>query len=71
MTMSPLMIDEDGVRVIVVEDEPELRDNLVIGLSAHGFEVRGAGNATSLAVLMEETPVDIRKVDLLPANGYG
>ncbi len=58
------MIGEDAVRVIVVEDEPELRDNLVIGLSAHGFEVRGAGNATSLATVMEEVPIDIVVLDL-------
>ena len=39
---------ESEPQVIIVEDEPVLRDNLIIGLTARGFRVRGVADGASL-----------------------
>jgi DNA-binding response OmpR family regulator len=53
-----------GTRVIVVEDEPVLLDNLVIGLTACGLQVRGVADGASLDSAMADQPVDVVVLDL-------
>jgi len=52
------------LRIILVEDEPELLDNLVIGLSAHGLDVRGARDGVELEAALAQYPADIILLDL-------
>lgn len=53
-----------GPRIIIVEDEPVLRDNLIIGLTAHGFDVRGVADGLLLDRALAEQPADIVVLDL-------
>ena len=46
-------------QIIIVEDEPVLRDNLTIGLTAHGFDVRGVADGLSLDTAMAEQSADV------------
>lgn len=52
------------IRVIIVEDEPELRDNLMIGLSSHGLDVIAAGNGVELDAALSRHSADIILLDL-------
>ena len=58
------MNKERALHVIIVDDEPELRDNFMIGLSAHGFEVRGAGDGAALDAALSEQSADLVVLDL-------
>jgi len=55
---------ESGPQVIIVEDEPVLRDNLIIGLTACGFQVRGVADGASLDIAMSVQPADVVVLDL-------
>lgn len=55
---------DDMLRVLIVEDEPELRDNLMIGLSAHGFMVRGVGDGAAMDDALAEAAADLIVLDL-------
>ena len=53
-------------RVLVVDDEPHMRDMLELGLDQHGFEVRCAqGGAAALALLRESWRPDVIVLDVL------
>jgi two-component system, response regulator PdtaR len=45
----------DPIKVLVVEDEPLVRMNIVDQLSDEGFEVLEAGNADEAIALLEQT----------------
>ena len=55
---------ESRPQVIIVEDEPVLRDNLTIGLTSHGFDVRGVADGVHLDTAMAVHPVDVVVLDL-------
>lgn len=55
---------EPRPQVIIVEDEPVLRDNLTIGLTAHGFDVRGVADGLQLDTAMAEHNADVVVLDL-------
>jgi len=48
----------------VVENEPVLLDNLIIGLTACGFQVSGVADGTSLDGAMAEQLADVVVLDL-------
>ncbi len=50
--------------VIVVEDEPEILENLCIGLSSFQLNTRGASDSIALDRLLAEEPADIIVLDL-------
>jgi DNA-binding response OmpR family regulator len=52
------------LRVIIVEDEPKLLENLVIGLTHHGFEVTGVVDGSSLDAALALKPADVIVLDL-------
>jgi DNA-binding response OmpR family regulator len=52
------------LQIIVVEDDPELLDSLVIGLSAHGFEVRGVCDGADLDAALTKRMAHIVVLDL-------
>lgn len=61
-------------RVVVVEDERPLREDMVEYLSAQGFHAKGAENSTALdAILAEGAPYDLAVLDInLPGeSGFG
>jgi two-component system response regulator MprA len=51
-------------RVLLVEDDAELRDLLARGLSAEGFAVATAGSATELLEGVSKAPADVLVVDI-------
>lgn len=64
------MKHEDSLSIIVVEDEPELREFLITGLNYHGFKVRGVGDGPELDAAMAQEPAHIVLLDLgLPKEG--
>ena len=58
------MNNEKNLRIVIVEDEPELRDNLIIGLTSHGLDVRGAANGIELDAALADQAADIVLLDL-------
>ena len=65
MTVNIMTVNiESLLRIIIVEDEPVLRDNLIIGLTAHGFDVRGVADGVSLDIAMADQPADVVVLDL-------
>lgn len=52
------------LRVIVVEDEPKLQENIIIGLTHHGFEVTGVADGIGLDAALAERPADMVVLDL-------
>ena len=62
-----------AARILVVDDEPNIRDLLSTGLSFAGFQVKTVANgaATISAVLEEEPDLIILDVMLPDINGFG
>jgi DNA-binding NtrC family response regulator len=57
-------------RVLIVDDEPRMRDMLSRAVTEMGFEASAAGSAESGLRAMEQTPADIVLLDLnLPGMG--
>jgi len=64
------MTHENPLSIIIVEDEPELREYLSIGLSYYGFEVRGVGDGAQLDLALAQRQPHIVLLDLgLPREG--
>ena len=64
------MKQEKPLSIVVVEDEPELREYLMVGLSYYGFEMRGVGDGAELDAALAEKPAHIVLLDLgLPKEG--
>lgn len=58
------------ISIVVVEDEQELREHLIAGLSRFGFELRGAADGAELDALLAIKPANIVLLDLgLPKEG--
>ncbi|MCR8670772.1 response regulator transcription factor [Agrococcus sp. HG114] len=64
---------EPNAKVLVVDDEPHIRDLLTTSLRFAGFDVRavGAGAAAISAVLEEEPDLILLDVMLPDINGFG
>jgi two-component system OmpR family response regulator len=52
------------IRVLVIEDEPDLREDLIFGLRHEGFEVSSLADGQGLDLLLEDCPVDVILLDL-------
>ena len=63
----------DGPKILVVDDEPNIRDLLTTSLRFAGFMVRavGTGAQTISAVLEEEPDLIVLDVMLPDINGFG
>ncbi len=55
---------ESKLRIIIVEDEEDLRTVLVTILSRLGHDVRGAGDGASLDLALADYPADVVVLDL-------
>lgn len=65
MNYEPMTVTSENVlSIVIVEDEPELRDNLVLGLTSHGFNVRGVGDGRELDAALAEQQIDIVVLDV-------
>jgi len=53
-----------SLRVLVVEDEPKLLENLIIGLTHCGLEVTGVADGVGLDSVLEQNSVDVIVLDL-------
>jgi DNA-binding NtrC family response regulator len=53
-----------GRRVLVVDDEPRMREMLSRAITEMGFEASSAGSAESATRLLEQSPPDILLLDL-------
>ena len=51
-------------RVVVVDDEADIRETVGDYLSMHGFEVSAAENALAMRKLIERQPVDVAILDV-------
>ena len=62
----------DGPRILIVDDEPNIRDLLTTSLRFAGFAVRAVGNGAQAisAVLEEEPDLIILDVMLPDMNGF-
>ena len=57
------------IHVLVIEDDPDLLDDVIFGLRHEGFEVSGAPDGSDLAQRLERHPVDVLVLDLnLPGD---
>ena len=67
------MILMNGPRILVVDDEPNIRDLLTTSLRFAGFAVRAVGNGAAAisAVIEEEPDLIILDVMLPDMNGFG
>lgn len=54
----------DRIRILVVDDDPDLRRAVAISLHAHGFAVRTVGTAHDALGAASESPPDLVVVDL-------
>ncbi|AOJ01872.1 MULTISPECIES: response regulator [Burkholderia] len=52
-------------RIIVLDDEAEIRNILQRFLASHGFDVRSARNSTQLDVFLERQPYDLLILDIM------
>ncbi len=58
-------------RVLLVEDDPAVREAVQRGLEAHGFDVRSVDSAEQAIVTMASTPVDAIVLDIGLPNMNG
>ena len=68
----PVARGHEGVRVLLVEDDHELREALAEHLRLHGIEVAEADSARAFSDALRAAPVDVAIIDVnLPdASGY-
>ena len=52
------------IRVLVIEDDPDLLDDVVFGLRHEAFEASGAPDGSGLAQRLKQQPVDVLVLDL-------
>ena len=58
------MNDYTNIRVLVVDDEPAIRDSLSAFMDYYGFETAACGRTEEARELMMEKPFDVCVVDL-------
>jgi CheY-like chemotaxis protein len=60
-----------GHRVLVVDDDPDIRDYFTSFLEDHGYEVRTAGSAVTAFSDLEECRPDVVLIDVLMPGKSG
>lgn len=58
------MNNYSNIRVLVIDDEPAIRDSLTAFLDDYGFQTASCGSAEEARDLMFERPFDVCVVDL-------
>lgn len=57
--------EEDGARILVVDDDPGIRDVIGDFLSRHGYRVQEASDARSMEQALQRGPVDLIVLDVM------
>lgn len=60
-----------GEKILLVEDEPDIRDLLLFNLQREGYAVTASGNVTDALALMRDTACDLLLTDNLLPDGCG
>ena len=58
-------------RILVVDDEPQIREMLSMYFSRHGYETSTAGDSATTLRIVKETPVDVVVLDISLADEDG
>ena len=58
-------------RILVVDDEPQIREMLSMYFSRHGYDAATAGDSATTLRLVKETPVDVVVLDISLADEDG
>jgi DNA-binding response OmpR family regulator len=58
-------------RILVVDDEPQIREMLSMYFVQHGYEASTAGNSAETLRIIKETPVDVVVLDISLADEDG
>jgi DNA-binding response OmpR family regulator len=60
------MLSEHGMkqRILVVDDEPQIREMLSMYFASHGYETLSAGDSTQAIRAVEENEVDVAVLDI-------
>jgi DNA-binding response OmpR family regulator len=58
-------------RILVVDDEPQIREMLSMYFVQHGYEASTAGNSAETLRIIKETPVDVVVLDISLAHEDG
>ncbi|MGH7368815.1 MAG: response regulator, partial [Candidatus Rokuibacteriota bacterium] len=65
LSEKPTGVDRDGLRVLVVEDEPDAAEMIRYNLGKEGYEVRLAGNGTEALRQVKEARPDVILLDIM------
>ncbi|MFP6556747.1 response regulator [Paraburkholderia sp. B3] len=65
LTTIPAPGDRRAARIIVLDDEAEIRNMLQRYLAAHGFDVRTAKNSQQMDMFLEREPYDLLILDIM------
>jgi len=62
---SPEAVDEPGARILIVDDDPGIRDVISDFLARHGYRVDEASDARSMEIALQRGPVDLIVLDVM------
>lgn len=58
-------INHSEYHILIVEDDPEIRDGIEIFLRSQGYQVHKAGNGAEGLAVLEKQPIDLAIVDIM------
>ena len=58
-------INHSEYHILIVEDDPEIRDGIEIFLRSQGYQVYKAGNGVEGLEVLEKEPIDLAIVDIM------
>lgn len=58
-------INHSEYHILIVEDDPEIRDGIEIFLRSQGYQVHKAGNGVEGLAVLEDEPIDLAIVDIM------
>jgi len=62
---SPDALDEPGARILIVDDDPGIRDVISEFLTRHGYRVDEASDARAMDLALQRGPVDLIVLDVM------
>ncbi len=62
---APAEVASPSARIVVVDDDPGIRDVITEFLGRHGFDVEGAADATGLTRALAKGPADLVVLDVM------
>lgn len=65
MDKTALPVEPPGARILIVDDDPGIRDVISDFLDRHGYQVEAAGNAREMEAALARTPADLVVLDVM------